>query len=90
MNFYIPHSRIVFFIQTLPVNSKRRPFDQLEKELKRRNSFHTDRIELINPDAKKRLDQRLINDFWFPIRAAIKDGENSKTYALPRFSAFAT
>lgn len=55
------------------MNSKSWPFDQLEKELKRRDRFSADRIELINPDTNRRLDQRLINDFWLPIQTAIKD-----------------
>lgn len=55
------------------MHSKSWHFDQLEKELKHRNRFSTDRIELINPDANNQLDQRLINYFWLPFRAAIND-----------------
>jgi hypothetical protein len=48
-------------------------FDQLKKELENRSRSETDRIELINPETNKKLDQKLWNNFWLPIKRTVDD-----------------
>jgi hypothetical protein len=50
-------------------------FDQLKKELEDKSRSETDRIDLINPETNKKLDQKLWNDFWIPIKRTV---ENSR------------
>lgn len=46
-------------------------FEQLKKELKNRRPKETDRIDLVNPEVTKHLDQQLWNNFWIPIESIV-------------------
>jgi len=52
-------------------------FDQLKKELEDKSRSETDRIDLINPETNKILDQKLWNNFWLPIKRTLEDSRFS-------------
>lgn len=59
------------------MNPKTWHFRQLEHELKNRPPHETNRIDLINPETVKELDQILFNDFWLAVKGMVDDSKFS-------------